>query len=404
MKKGSSKIINFIIAFCAFFITFNVKAVNEGYNPVEPTCIDKGECLLVCNYKQVTQVKNINNSGKKSSRNLSVYYYFDGDWEIKWYGLDNTEHVYSKKKNAFDKVFPDKILKTGVNADNFVCPKNGYIDINWFSGNNEICFDNDGSTCKNSSNVGTSFGKDSGSDAFVSTTNDYNFEADIDQYINSSSFTDITLQDIIDGKYTNDENLADNFEADFKTNYLSGHNPASFIRNTSSYQNFGVLFANKYQEHKELLKEEAEREFQNGNITQEERDKVVTTLDNMGDNLAEAVERRKQQMENNNGKVIYDSMNCSVLLGDPDDPNHESPAYWLQFCLNIIKYIGIVALLGLSTSDFFKALVQDDKDALKKATITTVKRFIFVVLLFFLPIIVEVLMKLVGAYGTCNIG
>lgn len=95
---------------------------------------------------------------------------------------------------------------------------------------------------------------------------------------------------------------------------------------------------------------------------------------------------------------------CDYILGDPEDPEKASPAYWLQFCLNIIKYIGIIALLGLSSADFLKALTQNDKDAVKKATTTTAKRFVYLVLLFFLPIIVEVLMKMFGAYGTCGIG
>ena len=76
----------------------------------------------------------------------------------------------------------------------------------------------------------------------------------------------------------------------------------------------------------------------------------------------------------------------------------------MQWILNIIKYVAIAALLVLSTVDFIKALVSNDKDAIKKATMTTAKRFIFVVILFFLPIVVDFIMRLFGAYGTCGIG
>lgn len=93
---------------------------------------------------------------------------------------------------------------------------------------------------------------------------------------------------------------------------------------------------------------------------------------------------------------------CRAIFGDPTDSNY--PAYWMQWILNIIKYISIAALLGLSTVDFIKALISNDKDALKKAGMTTAKRFIFVVILFFLPIIVDFIMRLFGAYGTCGIG
>lgn len=94
--------------------------------------------------------------------------------------------------------------------------------------------------------------------------------------------------------------------------------------------------------------------------------------------------------------------NCDSIFGDPKDK--EYPAYWLQWILNVMKYIAIIALLVLVTMDFFKALVANDKDALKKAGSTAVKRFIYCVMIFFLPIIVELIMSLFGAYGTCGIG
>ena len=93
---------------------------------------------------------------------------------------------------------------------------------------------------------------------------------------------------------------------------------------------------------------------------------------------------------------------CESIFGHPTDSQY--PAYWMQWILNIMKYVAIAALLILSTFDFIKALVSNDKDALKKAGMTTAKRFIFVVILFFLPIIVDFIMHLFGAYGTCGIG
>lgn len=90
---------------------------------------------------------------------------------------------------------------------------------------------------------------------------------------------------------------------------------------------------------------------------------------------------------------------CRTYFGDPDDVT--SPAHWMQFVLDVMKYIAIVALLGLVTMDFFKALVANDKDAIKKASGTAIKRFIYCVILFFLPMIVEIIMELFGAYGPC---
>ena len=104
----------------------------------------------------------------------------------------------------------------------------------------------------------------------------------------------------------------------------------------------------------------------------------------------------------NQSGTSAEKVNCEYLFGDPTDVNQV--AYWMQWVFNLIKYLGIIALFVMSTVDFVKALVQNDQDALKKAATTSIKRFILCVLLFFLPIIVELLMSFLGAYGTCNIG
>ena len=93
---------------------------------------------------------------------------------------------------------------------------------------------------------------------------------------------------------------------------------------------------------------------------------------------------------------------CESIFGDPTDSQY--PAYWMQWILNIMKYVAIAALLILSIVDFIKALVSDDKDSVKKASMTTAKRFIYCVLIFFAPIILDFLMELLGLYGSCGLG
>ena len=93
-------------------------------------------------------------------------------------------------------------------------------------------------------------------------------------------------------------------------------------------------------------------------------------------------------------------MSCDFLWGDPDDPN--DPAYWVQWALDLIKYLAIIALLLLSTIDFVKAFISQDRDAINHALTTSAKRAIFAVMIFFLPILVELIMTLFGAYGTCG--
>lgn len=95
---------------------------------------------------------------------------------------------------------------------------------------------------------------------------------------------------------------------------------------------------------------------------------------------------------------------CEKILGDPENCDGKCPAYLIQWILDTIKYIAIVALLLLVTVDFLKAVVNNDKDALKKAGTTSIKRFIYCVLIFFVPLIVKLIMNLMGIYGSCGIG
>lgn len=99
--------------------------------------------------------------------------------------------------------------------------------------------------------------------------------------------------------------------------------------------------------------------------------------------------------------VSAENENCPAF-GDPNIKT--DPAYWIQWILNLMKYMAIIALLVLVISDFLKALVENDKDALKKAGSKALKRFIYCVLLFFLPTIISLIMTMFGAYGTCGIG
>lgn len=92
--------------------------------------------------------------------------------------------------------------------------------------------------------------------------------------------------------------------------------------------------------------------------------------------------------------------NCEYLLGDSTNPDH--PAYWIQEGLDLIKYAAIMCLLGLSIADFFKAIVASDKDSLKKAGTKTMKRFIYCVIIFFLPILINFVLELFELTGTCG--
>ena len=90
---------------------------------------------------------------------------------------------------------------------------------------------------------------------------------------------------------------------------------------------------------------------------------------------------------------IHSFADYGGFLGDDED-DPEQPIYYVNWVIEIIKYAAIMCLLGFSIVDFFKAIVSNDKDALKKAGSTTVKRFIYCVIIFFLPIVIDFLLDL----------
>ena len=87
-------------------------------------------------------------------------------------------------------------------------------------------------------------------------------------------------------------------------------------------------------------------------------------------------------------------------LGDPNNP--DTFAYYLQQAFNIIRFAGPILVLLLTIFDLIK-IVSDGKqdDQLIKLGKKTLKRVIYAVLLFILPILITTIFNFIGLYGTC---
>ena len=93
----------------------------------------------------------------------------------------------------------------------------------------------------------------------------------------------------------------------------------------------------------------------------------------------------------------------SSLLGNPSDPN--SVAWLLQQVLDIIKVVGPILVVILSSVDFTKVIIKSDDEAMAKAQKKLIIRLILAALLFFIPMLVTVLLDLFGltSSGTCGL-
>lgn len=98
---------------------------------------------------------------------------------------------------------------------------------------------------------------------------------------------------------------------------------------------------------------------------------------------------------------MTDGASCSGMLGDPNTRN--SVAWYLQQTLEVMRFVGIILCIVLTCMDIFKMIITDEKADAKPISTKMFKRLMYVVILFFLPSLVNVLMSFVGAYSTCGL-
>ena len=101
--------------------------------------------------------------------------------------------------------------------------------------------------------------------------------------------------------------------------------------------------------------------------------------------------------------------NCDSILGSIDDDGSHSKsglpsvAYVLQKILNFMKFLGPVLAIAFTIVDLVKTVASNDKDSLNKTLKVSVKRLIYAVMLYVFPVLLNLILGLVSAHGTCGI-
>ncbi|MBE6138238.1 MAG: hypothetical protein E7173_00650 [Firmicutes bacterium] len=88
--------------------------------------------------------------------------------------------------------------------------------------------------------------------------------------------------------------------------------------------------------------------------------------------------------------------------GDPVTGCEVIPAsirIWIKDTLNLVKYVVLVVVIVLGILDFLKAAGSGEAEAMKKAGTDFLKRVIAVIVLFLLPLIVDLILNLIEIYG-----
>ena len=352
------KILLFIMFFF-FGITFVYADPQEEYSTQQITCIykegntDNYLSLEIRVQSDIVYLGNIDYY-KETNNNKSLYFNYDTSNSMKYFknynkkikDIDSDYTLYQYALNLAANTYP-------VNTD-AVCPAKIYI-VNYEEKNKEI---NDLYACKDDCSVINKYVSNlaSSSNGSVHILNNYN----------NVDFS-FSPQVGIDGPNTNVQDKYNDIQSDI------------------------------------------ERYCENGEEKNTEKCKKAQQSSSTITDNAESIGVTEEELMDNYLKITnppeFKEANCDSLLGKITEPS--DPAYYLNFAFNLLKYAGIVALLVLSIVEFAKAITSSNEEAIKKAGITSAKRIIIVVVLFFLPLLINFILGITGIVTTdptCGIG
>jgi len=109
-------------------------------------------------------------------------------------------------------------------------------------------------------------------------------------------------------------------------------------------------------------------------------------------------EERQAQIEQANGEQI----NCEDFVYTEEEGNAIGNYNLVQELFSLIMLLGPVLLIVFGTLDFAKAVLSGDESALKKAGTNFGKRILALILLFLIPFIISILLKVAfdaGVFG-----
>ncbi len=390
----------------ALFLLF--LGMSHGEAIIDDDCVANNTCIVVCNYVNSYKASGSHATGYQqptSYRDITIYYMLGtNEFKVKWQTTHTEPSTYEKGPGTLRYIFSndDNNIYGGYgqspSIDTFVCPANGYLDMNSFNGNNELCFDMDGVACsEDNSGFGTTFGK---GNSFISQEKNYDFEDQIRNY-RDNIFSDI-INEISSGEFDPETNMEEKVINDFQTNFLYGYDVPPFIINSAAYAYLTEVeeLQSAYNEARDEALANAEEDLAAGVITQEEYDEIVANWDNDVNAVVENVQAgfEKLGVASSANLDFYTDTSCESYLGVITD--HNDPAYYLNFVFQLMKYAAIVLLLVLTTVDVIKTMSTKTDDLKDKVIKKVVKRFIIVVIIFFLPELVNFILDLLGIIST----
>lgn len=101
--------------------------------------------------------------------------------------------------------------------------------------------------------------------------------------------------------------------------------------------------------------------------------------------------------------IGYNKVTCETIFKD-EYGNYNATWKILNTTLKFIQYLGVVLALALSVLDFIKVVPSQDKGLLKKSATKAATRLGFAIAIFFIPIILDFVLDLIGiTNATCGL-
>jgi hypothetical protein len=189
-------------------------------------------------------------------------------------------------------------------------------------------------------------------------------------------------------------------------------------KNISDYPDKLTLIQQRFLDGQQTL--ENNKTTLEGIRTEEEKYDCANNLGKRDEAKCTELESQKDQIIAQSEEIKKEAIanNVSIALIDRDLKDLQDIAYGLEGCklipdrlmnllktaFNYIKIIVPILLLVFGTVDFSKAVISGDKDALTKAGKDFTKRVLIAMLIFFLPILLELLLGLIDKKETlCEI-
>ncbi len=373
------KNIKYLLIACLLFLV--------GIVTSEASSLVDGKYLTLCTYRN-----QYYDTTASANRTYNVYLLYNVKNNQFGVGESSDANEFSSKLDVVEgpleglaniKYFDPHII---INKDNFVCPKQGYYDLGGGL-SRQHCFSNNSDYCKSKEGAGVRYVEASQQQRI------YNFTDTINSYFKNWSIGDISLDDIIAGKYKTADDVIQKMNNDFEEVYLEGNKIPTFISNSNAYKNAVQSVKENFDDMKTKWEKEIAEKEANGELSKEEADDIRDNLNDIGGSI-----------END----LKNSLNKGT--GARLDSNNEIDTN-LTFCkgnkgvltvfrafgymLFIAKLLIPLILIILGSIDLAKAVLNSNEKPNKEVLMTFGKRLFAALIVFIIPTILDFGLSLV---------